>query len=114
MMWPGIVSEEGLAPETVLPIQFRDICSQGDSVSPERELMVAVVHEAVADVLRYRMARGREQQKLFLEACEWLSSDDTSWPFSFASLCATLGLSPDGIRDRLFLAEEKRDLQQAA
>ena len=115
MMWPGIVSEDGLVPETVLPVQFRAICSQGDAVSPERELMVAVLHEAVADVQRYRAARGREQQKLYLQACEWLMSDDASWPFSFASLCATLGLSPEGIRDRLLHPSERSsDIRQAA
>jgi hypothetical protein len=100
----------------MLPVQFRGLCSQGESVSPERELMVAVLHEAVADVQRYRSARGREQQKLYLEACEWLLSDDTTWPFSFASLCATLGLSPEGIRDRLLTREERlgADISQAA
>jgi hypothetical protein len=107
MMWPGVVSEDGLIPETVLPVQFRAICSQGDAVSPERELMVAVLHEAVADVQRYRAARAREQHKLYLEACEWLNSDDTSWPYSFASLCATLGLSAEGIRDRLLGVGER-------
>lgn len=115
MMWPGVVSEEGLVPETVLPVQFRAICSQGDSVSPERELMVAVLHEAIADVQRYRFAQAREQQKLYLEACEWLNSDDTSWPFSFASLCATLGISPEGIRDRLLdPSERSSEIRQAA
>jgi hypothetical protein len=116
MMWPGVVSEDGLTPDAVLPVQFRDICSQGNAVSPERELMVAVLHEAVADVLRYRSVRGREQRKLYVEACEWLTSDDTTWPFSFASLCATLGLSPEGIRDGLSLTGEKArtDIRQAA
>jgi hypothetical protein len=116
MMWPGVVSEDGLIPEAVLPVQFRDICSQGSAVSPERELMVAVLHEAVADVQRYRSARGREQRKLYVEACQWLTSDDTTWPFSFASLCATLGLSPEGIREGLFLSGEKSgtDIPQAA
>ena len=115
MMWPGVVSEDGLAPETMLPVQFRDICSQGEAVSPERELMAAVLHEAVADVQRYRSARGREEQRLYLNACEWLTSDDTTWPFSFASLCATLGLSPEAIREGLLLAGEKTgDIPQAA
>jgi hypothetical protein len=113
-MWPGVVSEDCLLPETVLPVQFRGICSQGESVSPERELMVAVLHEAVADVQRYRSARGREQRKLYLEACEWLTSDDTTWPFSFASLCATLGLSVEGIRERVLAAGDRQDLPHAA
>lgn len=115
-MWPGVVSEDGLVPETVLPVQFRGICSQGDAVSPERELMVAVLSEAVADVQRYRFARAREQQKLYSEACEWLGSDDTTWPFSFASLCATLGLSPEGIREALSVPcnKPRADIRQAA
>lgn len=107
MMWPGVVSEDGLLPEMMLPVQFRGVCSQGQAVSPERELMVAVVNEAVADVQRYRSAHKPDQRKLYVEACRWLSSDDTSWPFSFASLCATLALSPEGIRDRLLLPEDR-------
>lgn len=115
MMWPGVVSEDGLVPDQMLPVQFRGLCSQGESVSPERELMVAVIQEAVADVQRYRSARSREQQKLYRDAREWLISDDTTWPFSFASLCATIGLSPEGIREGILPGQrECSHVRQAA
>jgi hypothetical protein len=76
--------------------------------------MAAVLAEAAADIQRYRFARRREQQRLYVKAYDWITSDDLSWPFSFLNLCFTLGLSPEGLRETLLEVKEPRLLRQAA
>jgi hypothetical protein len=113
-MWPGVVHEESLEEDLILPIQFRDLWSR---VGPERgedDLAVAVLAEAAADVKRYRFARRRDQQRLYVKAYAWIMSDDLSWPFSFLNLCYTLGLSPEALRESLLDVKEPRVLRQAA
>jgi len=50
--------------------------------------------------LRPRETRWLEQDR------QWLLDDDDSYPFSFVSICLTLGLSPDAVR-RKYLWQQK-------
>ena len=34
---------------------------------------------------------------------QWILSDEGEWPFSFVHLCETFGMSPDSVRDALFV-----------
>ena len=72
--------------------------------SPERTLMRAVLEQALDDLtdprlLQYPSARGRA--RLRCQAATWFASDDTTWPFSFANICQTLGLDAGAIRRAL-------------
>jgi hypothetical protein len=108
-MWPGVLSEDVLTPELMLPVQFQDIWSRMRASSPERELMLAMVSQAVADIQKHRYARRREGQRLYMEAYNWMSSTDTTWSFSFENLCRTLGLAPEALRDELLGVKQFRD-----
>lgn len=105
-MWPGVIYEESLKEDLLLPVQFRDLWSRKPE-SGEEELMIAVLAEGIADIRRYRFARSREQQRLYVKAYDWIVSEDTSWPFSFRSLCETLSLSPEAIREDLFAVDTR-------
>jgi len=83
---------------------------------PEAELMRAVLEDALLCFQKGLAHPGRRVQRVAREAEEWLFSDDDSWPFSFVSICAVLGLEPaylrQGLRSwrhgRLPTAAEKR------
>jgi hypothetical protein len=113
-MWPGVVYEETLDEELVLPVQFRELWSGTGPDRGETELMVAVLAEAAADIRRYRFARRRDHQRLFVKAFDWITSEDQTWPFSFLSLCNTLGLSPEALRETLLDIREPTAMRQAA
>jgi hypothetical protein len=102
MVWSGVLSEDVLTPELVLPVQFEEIWSRRKAMAPEQELMLAVLGEAAADIRRYRFAPRRDGQRLYWEAYNWMASEDTTWPFSFVNLCAILGLSAEALREELF------------
>jgi len=65
----------------------------------ERKLLFAVLEDAIRTYLRHRdngaLARNNED---YVEAAEWLSSDDEDGPFAFVNICEALGIDADGLR----------------
>ncbi|HET9470699.1 MAG TPA: hypothetical protein VFO24_06305, partial [Usitatibacter sp.] len=53
----------------------------------ERQLMLAVLADAVRSYLGNRGARDREARALFRETLAWFASGERSSLFSFASIC---------------------------
>jgi hypothetical protein len=97
-------SQGALEPETLLPVQLADqFTEQG-----EKRLLLAVLEEAVGTFQRNLHAKSRRGQRLFHEAEEWIASPDTSWMFSFESICHTLGLDPHYLRRGLERLKERR------
>jgi hypothetical protein len=82
------------------PTQFRGLWSGGHN-TPERELAMAVLENAVTDLLRHRFTHCRYRQRLYWQAYEWVASPDWDWPFSFLNICECLRLSPEALRARL-------------
>ena len=63
--------------------------------------MLAVMEDAVATYQRYAAERGRRNRRLFEEAESWITSTDTSWPYSFENICAALRFEPETLRKGL-------------
>lgn len=85
-----------LAPEMILPSPGTGACRP-----PEQELMLAVLENAVATLLKNVMAEHCRGRRLYAEAVEWVVSEETGWLFSFVSICHVLGLDPDRLRSGL-------------
>lgn len=67
----------------------------------EAALMCAVLEDAI-DCFQKQFSRAtRHAKQLGGEAEKWFFSDDLNWPFSFASICGVLDLSPQYIRQGL-------------
>ena len=92
---------ERLADARVLPEQFFGPQASPCTICPEAALMRAVFEDALACVQRQFVTEERRVQRLAREAEEWFFSDDSYWLFSFVSICATLGLEPEPIRQGL-------------
>jgi len=67
-------------------------------LSPEEQLMIAVLEDAVADFMRYMVSGDRKGQKRFADAEAWILDDGTDWVFSFVNCCEVLGLEPNCLR----------------
>ena len=65
-----------------------------------RDLMLAVLQDGIACFQEYFSKPSRTNEKLFLEAAEWINSNDENI-FSFNNVCETLGLDPDALRTGL-------------
>ena len=69
--------------------------------APEQRLMIAVLHDALDCVEKYRFATNNRGRRLFREAKEWFLADEADWPYSFECICGILDLDSDAVRQRL-------------
>jgi len=74
----------------------------------EKELMMAVLQDAVECFQTYVLATRPREKRLFQEAEEWILEKDSAYLFSFESICQTLGLHPDYIRQGLLCWKEAK------
>jgi len=61
--------------------------------------MLAALENAVEYFQKYVLARNLRGKQLFQEAEEWFLDKDGEAVYSFESICGTLGLHPDLMRD---------------
>jgi hypothetical protein len=87
--------------EVMLPSQYSD---RRRSRTPEHRLMMAIVHDALECIAKYRFARDRHRRRLYDEARSWLLAPETDWPYSFEGICSVLGLDSDAVREHLGVA----------
>jgi hypothetical protein len=87
-----------LASDIMLPTQFW-VRETDARLEPEKRLMVAVLEEALATLLRPGDSQTHSGRRLGVEAVRWIRSDDRSSPFSFATICDVLGLDVDRVRE---------------
>ena len=95
---PSRVSTGGLVPMAILPVQFDVIWARSCATSPTRALALAVIKQAVRDIRDHRCAETRRGQRIHADAHRWIAGDDGEWPYSFANLCALLGLDAGAVR----------------
>ena len=87
--------------DTTVTEQFFDTMRGNHHLMPERELLIAILEDAIYSYRKYRWARDGEGKENFREAEEWIMEGSDDWIFSFNSICELLGLDPDYIRRRL-------------
>jgi len=75
--------------------------------SPEQRLMIAVLHDALDCVEKYRGATDPQGRRIFQEAKQWLLADETHWPYSFEHICAALDLDSGAVLRRLQVAADR-------
>jgi hypothetical protein len=97
-----------LQPDTLLPSQFFGVLKRKGAHEAERRLAVAVLQDAVDCYQKHLLARDRKTRQLFIDAEQWISSDDRSWPFSFENICDLLHVNAAYLRRGLFLWKERR------
>jgi hypothetical protein len=65
---------------------------------PHRQLMTALVEDAVRTYRTHWRARDREGRRRFAEAEAWLMDEHAHGPLSFGRVCELLGLPAAAIR----------------
>jgi hypothetical protein len=71
------------------------------SRTSQRDLAAGVLKQAAQDLRRFHGATSAIERELYLDAYRWLTSDDSSWPFSFLNVCQLLNLAPESLRQEL-------------
>ena len=71
------------------------------SETSQRELAAGVLKQAAQDLRRFNSATSAVERELYLDAYSWLTSEDSSWPFSFVNVCQLLNLPAESLRQEL-------------
>src|SRR5215211_1808778 len=66
--------------------------------TPEKSLAIGVLKQAAYDLRRYRTATKTADRELYLDAHNWVTAYDSSWPYSFMNVCKLLDLCPEVVR----------------
>lgn len=77
------------------------------SILPERELMVAILDDAIACYMSHMKAKSISGKTLFHEAENWFFTERGDWIFSFPNICHTVGLDPNYVRQGLLGAKKR-------
>jgi hypothetical protein len=101
--------------DDVLPEQMPNGPGRQHPGCGTRALMSAVLEEAIMCLTNRPPSVGRSRRptaQLALQAERWVRSKDESWPFSFANVCAALGLDAPRLRLALLdVARTQRDMR---
>lgn len=84
----------------ILPNQFFRHRSQS-SMPGERQLLLAILEEAVDCFCKTSGRTGRRNQRLYGEARDWIFSEDRSWFLSCQNICDVLEIDAEWLRERL-------------
>ena len=66
-----------------------------------RDLADGILKQAALDLRRFHGATSAVEREFYLDAHRWVTSDDSSWPFSFLNVCHTLNLAPETVREQM-------------
>jgi hypothetical protein len=84
--------------DTLAAQQYHDTYQRKIPQQAEIRLMLAVLEDAINCYQDNIFAVHKKRIQLFKEAEDWFMNDDTSWIFSFVSICSILNLEPDYFR----------------
>ena len=92
---------ELMAPDLILPGQFVRLWSQSRAMRPVQRLVFAVLWRALLDLRKFRFAKNRRDQQLFVDAYTWISDTVPAKGFTFVFVCDQLNLDPGAARSTL-------------
>jgi hypothetical protein len=78
------------------------------AISSERDLMFAILADAIDCFWKYSGARDGRGIKLFQDARRWIFADDEAETFSFVNVCDALSFDPAYIRRGVVQAEQRQ------
>ena len=84
--------------DTSVADQFFATLRRSEHLEPEKDLLMAILQDAIHDYRKYRLARDPDGKARFREVKEWIMAGGNGWIFSFNNICELLGLDPDYVR----------------
>ena len=84
--------------DSLVPYQYLETTMRKVPLEAEKQLMLAVLEDAIYCFQKYCNARSRKEQRLFANTEAWIVEPDDGWIFSFEHICETMGLDPSCMR----------------
>ena len=87
-------------PDTLASDRYQRLF-QSRQIPPEKRLILAILDDAVQSFIATMRPRSPKEVREFKEAQMWIMEANSTWIFSFESICDELGLDPDYLRGGL-------------
>ena len=87
-----------LVPELITPAQYYDLRHSDGNAEPIKALMMAVLEDAIRCFQNNVGAVSGPARHVRAEAEQWLCCSKGHGPFSFHTVCETLGIEPEYLR----------------
>jgi hypothetical protein len=108
MEWENGVLGSIFVPDTITPGQYYDTRRDDSAIAPVKRLMMAVLEDAIRCFQNNSGVPNGPRKHLFYEAAQWLFSEKGDGPFSFATICETIGIEPSFLRSGLRKLQNQR------
>jgi len=82
-------------PDTLLSAQYFENFRRKTLLEPEKNLMLAVLDDAVHCFQENLLAQSGRGKKLFDQAEKWILDEARDWLFSFENICEVLGFNAE-------------------
>lgn len=96
-------------PDIMLPAQYFAVLRKSAPQGPEYHLVFAMLQDAVECVQKYRFSVDPNGRELYVDAYDWIASEDRQWPFAFENVCDILKINPEYLRNGLFRWCERQE-----
>jgi hypothetical protein len=93
--------QELIESEVVPADQFASIWNGSRPTAGENGLALAILQQAIDDLRSHRRSDRPDHRRIYAKAHRWVTSDDRSWLYSFASICELLDVAPETMRSKL-------------
>ena len=101
-----------LQSDTLVSDEYFETFRRNKPLEPEKQLIEAILEDAINVFRLYAFAASPEKKRLFREARHWIWAEDWQWPFSFCNVCEVLGLDPDYLRRGLIRWQRQQPRQR--
>ena len=101
MEWENGVLGSIFVPDVITPEQYYDSRRDDSAMAPVKRLMMAVLEDALRCFQNNGDAKSGPRKRLFVDAEQWLCGEVGDGPFSFETVCETLGIEPGFLRNGL-------------
>jgi hypothetical protein len=99
-------------PDMLLSAQYFENLRRKTYFEPEKRLMLALLEDAINCYQDNLVSRGSKKKRLFEQTEQWILEANGDWVFSFDSVCETLGLNPEYVRQGLLRWKERNQRGQ--
>ena len=87
--------------DSPLALEYVETIRRKSHLEPEKELMLAVLEQAILSYQTNFFKKTRRQENLLREVEQWIWADNQHWLYSFDTICETLDISPTFLRGKL-------------
>jgi len=100
------IAENVFQPDILATYEYSENHRRKTHLEPEKNLMFAVLEDAVRCYRAYAFSKSVPLRRLYLDAERWMWKNDWEWSFSFRNVCEVLGVNPFCLRRALLRWKE--------